>query len=362
MAVKALYVHIPFCDHICHYCDFCKVFYDEKVANQYLDCLENEFKQLSINEFETIYIGGGTPSSLNEKQLVRLMNIFKPYLNSVKEYSIELNPETMNIKKLSILKDGGITRLSIGVQTFNDQLLPYIGRVHCCQDVYDLINQAKQLGFKNISVDLMYGLPHQTIDDVKNDLLTIKSLDIQHLSYYSLILEDHTVLKIKDFQPIDEEIEYQMNQLIDQTLKEMNFKKYEVSNYAKDGYQCLHNLKYWHYENYEGIGIGACGKVDNQMKEHSRSLSHYLKGQSILKIETLSKEDHMFNHLMMSLRLVEGLNIDVFNQRYQVNFIEYYQEPLNKHIKMKHLFLNHHYLKVNPDYFYLLNAILVDFI
>ncbi len=123
------------------------------------------------------------------------MNIFKPYLNSVKEYSIELNPGNHEYKEIKYLKDGGITRLSIGVQTFNDQLLPYIGRVHCCQDVYDLINQAKQLGFKNISLDLMYGLPHQTIDDVKNDLLTIKSLDIQHLSYYSLILEDHTVYK-----------------------------------------------------------------------------------------------------------------------------------------------------------------------
>ena len=204
----SLYVHIPFCNEICSYCDFCKVLYQSQWVDDYLDKLDEELYQKEENLLYTIYIGGGTPSSLSCMQLKRLMNMLKYYSYRVKEYTVEVNPESMNEEKLKILYDGGVTRLSIGVQTFQEELLEPLHRRHHNKDVFDLMTKAKEIGFQNISIDMMYGLPYQTQKHIQNDLQIIKSLDIQHISYYSLILEEHTLLDIQHYQPIDEEKEY----------------------------------------------------------------------------------------------------------------------------------------------------------
>lgn len=362
MKTASLYVHIPFCDTICRYCDFCKVYYDHKLADEYLEVLKAELEELKIDhQLKTIYIGGGTPSSLTEEQLEFLLDMLKPYSQGIEEYCIEVNPESMDLFKLRILQQGGITRLSIGVQTFQDQLLKLIDRRHSSQQVLRLISQAQNMGFNNISVDLMYGLPEQTLADVQKDLEIVRNLDVQHISYYALILEDHTILKYKHYQPIDEEMEYQINCCIDETLKAYGYDKYEISNYAKNGFASKHNLVYWHYENYYGIGVGAASKIDDCIIEHSRSLTKYLNRTAQSQVIRQDKQETMFNHVMMSLRLTDGLDLETFQRIYDEDVRTLYQQAISKNDKRGLLEITDGHLRTTAKGMYLLNDILIDF-
>ena len=195
METRSLYVHIPFCESICSYCDFCKVYYDQKQSDLYLQRLNEELSQIEQHHLKTIYIGGGTPSALNDEQLEKLMSMLKTYSLEVEEYCMEVNPESMDYYKLKILKKSGINRLSIGVQTFQDHLLKEIDRHHNTTQVKNIIKYAKEIGFDNISIDLMYGLPKQTKEDIQKDIEVLQTLNLQHVSYYSLILEEGTILK-----------------------------------------------------------------------------------------------------------------------------------------------------------------------
>ena len=361
METRSLYVHIPFCESICSYCDFCKVYYDQKQSDLYLQRLNEELSQIEQHHLKTIYIGGGTPSALNDEQLEKLMSMLKTYSLEVEEYCMEVNPESMDYYKLKILKKGGINRLSIGVQTFQDHLLKEIDRHHNTTQVKNIIKYAKEIGFDNISIDLMYGLPKQTKEDIEKDIDVLKMLDIQHVSYYSLILEEGTILKYQNYQPLDDEQEYQWNLLIDEKLQELGFDKYEVSNYAKKGYESKHNLVYWHFENYYGVGLGSCGKNNHQIIEHSRSLTKYLNGDFKTTTIEQSKEEMMFDQVMMSLRLVEGLNLEVFKERYQEDALEIYQDAIDKNKKEGRLVIEDNFLKATKEGLYVLNDILVDF-
>lgn len=362
METTSLYVHIPFCQTICSYCDFCKVYYDKEMAWQYLEILNKELKALNIRQsLKTVYIGGGTPSALSDEQLEYLMDMLKPYVKECEEYCIEVNPESMDRYKLMILKQGGINRLSIGVQTFQNELLKKIERHHNQEQVMRIIHQAKQMGFDNISIDLMYGLPDQTLHDIQKDLDIVESLDIEHISYYSLILENNTILKYQQYQPIDSETELQLNIYIDKALKEMGFEKYEISNYAKKSYQSKHNLVYWHYENYYGIGVGAAAKIDDRIIEHSRSLTKYLQQNDCSHIVEESRKETMFNHLMMSMRLCAGLNLQDFQERYHCDACQVYEHAIEKNVKRGLLEINDGYLKTTDQGMFVLNEILLDF-
>lgn len=363
MKTNSLYLHIPFCQHICSYCDFCKVFYDQKQVDDYLEVLFEELKGLKINhKLKTIYIGGGTPSSLNDEQLELLVDMIQPYIDIDTEVTIEINPENVDYYKLDILKRGGITRLSIGVETFDDELLKLINRKHNTKQVERIIEYARKIGFNNISIDLMYGLPRQSIEHIKNDLNKLVQLNVDHVSYYSLILEDHTVLKNIKYQPIDDETEFEITELIENFLSNQGFYKYEISNFAKKGFESRHNIAYWKYDNYYGIGLGASGKIDDCLIDHSRNLNAYLKKQNIVtKIEN-TKEDTMFNHLMMSLRLVEGLDMLEFENRYGIKVTDVYQRAIDKHLKMKTLVIENNHLHASKESIRLLNEILIDFL
>lgn len=362
MKTSSLYIHIPFCLHICTYCDFCKVFYNKELVDDYLEVLKRELSDLNLNiPLKTIYIGGGTPTSLNDEQLKSLMDMIRPYINNDCEVTIETNPETLDYYKLGILKNGGVTRLSIGVETFNDNILKKINRKHTSDMVKRIIRYGHQLKFDNISIDLMYGLPDQTLQDIKDDLNIIESLNIQHVSYYSLILEDHTVLKNQNYQPLDEDSEALINQIIDEKLESLGFMKYEISNYSKKGFESLHNLTYWQYDNYYGIGLGASSKIDDCIIEHNRNLNAYLNYQDTTSKIECSKEEIMFNHLMMSLRLVKGLDLKEFKERYNKDIYDVYQVALDKHLKLKTLVIEDGYLRCNKESIKLLNIILLDF-
>lgn len=364
MKTKSIYLHIPFCEQICAYCDFCKVFYNEEQVNDYLAVLKKELQDLKIDEkLDTIYLGGGTPSSLNDEQLEWLMDIIKPYIDyKQSEVTIEVNPESIDYYKLDILKKGGITRLSIGVETFDDDLLKKINRHHTSMQVKRVIEYARKIGFDNISIDLMYGLPDQTIAQIRDDLKKAAQLNIDHVSYYALILEDHTVLKNQNYQPLDETSEGEITELIENTLEEMGFYKYEISNFAKKGYESRHNLAYWQYDNYYGVGLGACGKIDDVLFEHSRNLSAYLRRQNITTKTINTKEETMFNHLMMSLRLVKGLDLIEFEKRYGLKVTDVYQKAIDKHLKMKTLVIENDHLHATKESIKLLNEILLDFL
>lgn len=363
METNALYIHIPFCQHICSYCDFCKVYYRQDIVDQYLQVLAQELLDLKIvHPLKTIYIGGGTPSSLQPRQLKKVMDMIQPYLGSmIQEVTIEVNPESMNSEKLEILKKGGVTRLSIGVQTFQEELLKSIERFHTTKQVERLIHEAEEKGFLNISIDLMYGLPGQTLQDVIADLHFVEHLNIQHISYYALILEEHTVLKNQNYQPLDEQKEDAINEYIDARLETLGFHKYEISNYAKEGYPSLHNLAYWQFDNYYGIGLGATSKIDNCIMEHGRNLNQYIQGNLAIKKEMMDQEELMFTHIMMSLRLIKGVDLMDMKKRYHGDFLEKYQTVIQRYVDLQMLVIEENRLRCTLQSIKLLNSILLDF-
>ena len=358
---KALYIHIPFCLSICTYCDFSKLYYKKEWVQKYLQALKQEMLQNMVQEtIDTIYIGGGTPSSLDEEDLETLLKMIKPYAKNVLEYSIELNPETMNINKLKLLKKYGVTRLSIGVQTFNEKILKKINRQHSNQQVFDLINQARLLGFEDISIDLMYNLPNQTIQDIQNDLKLVKELNLKHISYYSLILEEHTILYNQGYTSMSDEEEYACNCLIINELEKMGLKRYEISNFAYKGYESLHNLVYWHHYDYYGFGLGAHGFINHKRYYNTRKLTDYFNGIFKIYEEELTLTDLMFETIMLGLRLTQGIDIKQFDLEYQVNLLKIYDNPIQKYINQKMLMIENGYLKATPLGLDFLNDILVD--
>lgn len=361
METKALYIHIPFCDHICSYCDFAKVYYREDFVEQYLDCLQEELASLPHQIMRTIYIGGGTPSSLTLPQLERLLTMIDSFVGKeTMEYTIEVNPESADLDKLGIMHEHKINRISIGIQTFQDSLLKKIERYHTSSIARQVVMNAKEMGFQHISIDLMYGLPGQTLKNIAQDLKEVSSLPINHLSYYSLILEEHTRL-YGSYQPLDEQTEGLWSDYIIRTLRQYGFHRYEVSNFALRGHESEHNKVYWHYENYYGVGIGATSKIDDQLISHSKSLTNYLKKKKTISVEHETIEDTMFNHVMMSLRLVEGLDLNEFERRYHHTIQEIYPEALSKHLSNKDLIIEDNHLKTNHT-LDLLNNILIDFL
>ena len=359
--MSSLYIHIPFCDHICSYCDFCKVFYREDWADNYLDALAYEIKEKNVDEqFDTIYIGGGTPSSLNEKQLEYLFTLIQPFSSCVKEYSIEVNPESMNENKMKLFSKYGITRLSIGSQSFNDDILKNIDRCHKADDVYKLVDMARQYNITDINVDLMYGLPHQTLDDILNDIHKITDMNVGHVSVYSLILEDHTKLNNMKYEPLDDEQDALWYDAIIHALENNGYKHYEISNFYKDK-PSLHNLVYWHYEDYYGLGVSAHSLVGNHRLENTRSLKRYINHQYLDDDIELSKQDQLFETIMMGLRLKEGLDINKLNKKFNINFKEKYKDVIEKYLNLECVEIDENFFKPTQKGFKYLNNLLVDF-
>ena len=310
--IKNCYIHIPFCNKICSYCDFCKLYYDEKFVNRYLDELEKEIKSIYKGEvLDTIYIGGGTPSSLNNKQLEKLFEILNLFNKSeTVEFTIESNFENINEEKLLIYKKNGINRLSFGLESINENNLTFLNRNITKEKINNTINSCRSLGFNNINIDLIYALPVEDISILKNDLDYIFSLDIEHISTYSLMIEDHTMLKINNIENISEELDYEMYKLICKEMKKNNYYHYEISNFSKPGYESKHNLCYWNNDNYYGFGLGASSYIDNKRITNTRSINKYLKGNYRLDIIELSNNDLIEYKIMLNLRKAEGISLE----------------------------------------------------
>ncbi len=326
--MKGLYIHIPFCESICHYCDFVKRKpKDDYMIDEYLDALEKETLSYRshFSTIDTIYIGGGTPSMLSLAQLKRLFEMLKEIKPS--EYTIEVNPESYHADKGKLFKTYGINRVSLGVQTFNETLLLSLNRKHTKPQIFHAIDHLRSLGIDNISLDLIYAIPGQTLAMLEEDLNIIKSLDIPHVSCYSLILEEKTYfyhLFLKGlFKTMDEETEALMYERVMERLKSFGYEHYEISNYAKDQQYSKHNLLYWTLGEYIGIGAGAHGFIDNHRTYNHRIISTYLHTPQE-RIELQTRELNIQDELIFGLRKMSGVHIKELEEKYQFDLFERY--------------------------------------
>ncbi|KIS07281.1 radical SAM family heme chaperone HemW [Streptococcus equi] len=324
------YVHIPFCTQICYYCDFSKVFIKNQPVDAYLEALIKEFESYQISSLKTLYIGGGTPTAITAKQLDYLLSHLQQHLqlDQLEEFTIEANPGDLTEDKIAVLRQSAVNRISLGVQTFNDKQLKQIGRSHTEAQIYTTIASLKEAGFQNMSIDLIYALPGQTIQQVKENVAKALALDIPHLSLYSLILEHHTVFMNKmrrgKLQLPTEDLEAEMFEYIISEMEASGFEHYEISNFTKPGFESRHNLMYWNNDEYFGCGAGASGYLNGIRYRNRVPIQHYLKavadGNARLSEEVLTKEEMMEEELFLGLRKKSGVSVSRFQEKFGLSF------------------------------------------
>lgn len=357
------YLHVPFCQDICSYCDFTRCRYHPVVAEKWLGAIKKEITQkLHGVSLTTMYIGGGTPSCLQLDQLNSLLAMLYPFTQNVKEYTMEVNAESLSDDKLQCMKHYGVNRISMGVQTLQDTLLQQLHRHHNASLLKDTIARIHAHGIHAISCDLMYGLPQQTMKQWQQDLQAITLWDIQHISLYALSIEEHSAFGRGGVQPMDVDAEADMYAYAISYLEKQGFLHYEISNFAKEQHRSLHNQAYWHYDDFIGIGCGASGKKNHIRYDNTRNLHTYIEQGACCSEIKLSKQDEMFEMLMMSLRLKEGLDLAVFYQRFQIDFTKQYANALQRQIDAGMLVHQQGRVYTTMKGMLLLHDVLVDFL
>lgn len=341
--IGAAYIHIPFCTHICHYCDFNKVFLKGQPVDEYLDALKKEIEMTLAEHpappLKSVFVGGGTPTSLNEDQLEKLCRIIVETLpvSNGAEFTFEANPGDLTEEKGKILHSYGVNRISLGVQTFNGELLKKIGRAHRPEHVFQTVDILKKLGFANINIDLIYGLPGQTLDDFLDTLDKAFSLNIHHFSAYSLIIEPKTVFyqmdKRGELHLPGEDAEAEMYECLLDKMEEKGYYQYEISNFSLPGYESKHNLTYWNNDEYYGFGAGAHSYVDGARRSNIYPVNKYINQclQGIMPIagkDELSKKEKMEEEMFLGLRKKEGVNISRFVEKFGDNPLELFSEEI----------------------------------
>lgn len=347
------YIHIPFCSHICHYCDFTKSL-KNRYVNDYILSLCNQINEC-IYDFDSIYIGGGTPSCLSIEEIEPLFNILDKYTN-VKEFTIEVNPENVCQEKIQFYKKHRVNRISIGVQTTNNDLLKYIGRKHNYDDVIDSVNIIRNNGINNISLDIMYGFSGQKLLDIQKDIKNVLQLKPNHLSLYSLTIEPNTVFGKRKEKKVSTQLETNAFIWISNYLISKGYYHYEIANFSIQGYESYHNLKYWNYQDFIGFGIGASSKLGNIRTTNTHNLKDYLQDNKLLSESiVLESKDLLFEKIMMGLRLEKGIQLS--NDEYL-----FYKSIIDKHVFANNITFNNFVLKVNEEARLYLHDILVDFL
>ena len=357
--MKNCYIHIPFCSKICSYCDFCKMFYNKKFVSSYLEALDREIYDVYRGEkLETIYIGGGTPSSLDISELKTLFSTLEMLDRSSScEFTIECNIENTDEEKIKLFSEVGINRISFGVESFNAKNLSLLERESSYEKVVELVSLCRKYGINNINVDLMYALPDEDIDVLRKDLEMILSLDVEHISTYSLIIEDHTKLSINGIKNISEDLDSEMYDVICDEMKKHGYSHYEISNFCKEGYESRHNLCYWNNSTYYGFGLGASGYIDNRRYSNTRSLNEYIDGNIIVEEDYLCDEDIMEYEVILNLRKSSGISLKNFLDKFEINLSDYCD--YEKLIKDGFLVLKNNHLFIPEDKWYISNEIIV---
>lgn len=355
--VKNCYVHIPFCKRICSYCDFCKLFYNTGYVSSYLEALNNEIKRNYNGEkLETLYIGGGTPSSLSIVELEELFSILSIFKKTSScELTIEANFDSITEEKIDLFKKYGVNRISFGIETTHDWISQKMNRTLDKKYVRQIISYCKKIGITNINVDLMYAFPGETLDEVEDDIDFILSLDVPHVSTYSLILEEHTKLFLENMKNISEELDAKMYELICSKLS--NFSHYEISNFAKDNLYSKHNLCYWNNDNYYGFGLGASGYLDNIRYTNTKSITYYLQEKYCYGKEEIGYYDMMEYQIILNLRTKWGISKQKFFTKYHKQLNEVF--PYSMLVYDGYLVDNDDFVFIPEKYWYLSNEIMV---
>ncbi|MFT9848616.1 radical SAM family heme chaperone HemW [Aneurinibacillus sp. REN35] len=329
---KAVYIHIPFCTNKCYYCDFNSyVTKNPQLVWDYLTALNKEMEETVRScppgDIETIFVGGGTPTFLDAKQMAYFLETVArhfPKRSKDIEFTMEANPGTTDVEKLSIMREGGVNRISFGVQSFHDELLKKIGRIHDSAQVFRSLANAKEVGFENISIDLIFGLPDQTTARFQETLDQAFALDLPHFSSYSLKVEENTLfhtLYEKDQLPLPtEDEEVTMYERLMEQMESHGYHQYEISNFAQRGFESRHNMTYWRNEYYYGIGAGAHGYVDGTRHVNAGPLAQYMqlaeKGLPRVEQFKVTRAEEMEDHMIMGLRMMQGISAPAFELRY----------------------------------------------
>ena len=370
-----VYIHIPFCKRKCYYCDF--VSYPEKyeLQEKYIDKVIQEIEEnkeiLQDNNVTTVYIGGGTPSSIKPELIKRILNKVYNYteINNIKEITIEVNPGTATKNNLQLYKNCGINRISIGLQSTNNDILNKIGRIHNFNQFLDTYKWTREAGFKNINVDLMIGIPNQTLDDVKTSLEKVVSLKPEHISVYSLIVEDETPMKklieSGKLKLPDEEDERNQYKYTKNFLELNGYKHYEISNFAKPGFESKHNLNCWEQKQYIGLGVAAHSYINGVRYSNTISLEEYLKKDSkdIKEIhETQTIDDMKKEYMLLGLRKIDGVQISKFEEKFGENPIYLFKNELKKLIQEGLLIIDLDNIKLTEKGLDLANIVWEEFV
>ena len=328
--IPSLYLHIPFCDSLCHYCDFGKVLTGTFSQEKYIDSLLIELDSLAIpdDSLNTIYIGGGTPSALKPELLTRLLSRLHSSFPSVTEFTMECNPESLSEEKVKIMSQYGVNRVSLGVQTFQSSLLSSSNRKHSKEQVFQSVSLLKKHGITNINLDFIYGIHGQTLSMIKEDIDTALFLKPTHLSFYSLQIEEGTVFYINKVKAKSDDRMSEMYKKILVNLENHGYYRYEVSNFSKVGKESLHNLTYWHDKEYFACGLGASGYVNDIRYKNTLLMNKYLAGNYRHEEEKISIYDHEFEYLMLHLRLIEGFSLDEFKKLFNKDFLSSYKKNI----------------------------------
>ncbi len=344
---RGVYIHIPFCHQICNYCDFNKVFFKNQPVDEYIEALGREMamavesKPHAFEKIETIFLGGGTPTALSAQQITRLLELIRTYIpmEHVVEFSSEANPDELSEDKLLALFEGGVNRLSMGVQSFDQDLLKRIGRTHSNEHVYETVALAKRIGFTNLSIDLMYGLPHQTMEQWKDTLRLALDLDLPHYSAYSLIVEPKTIFYIQYAKGRlalpTEDLEADMYDVLMREMEEHGLLQYEISNFAKPGFASVHNKIYWDNDEYAGFGAGAHGYVDGVRYSNHAPIRKYIDFVEsghlpILHDHEVSPLERLEEQMFLGLRKVEGVDAHTFEQKFNETILDRYRNVIEE--------------------------------
>lgn len=341
---NSLYIHIPFCENLCDYCDFPKLQYFRNFAKDYLVALKKELDSYHIdkNDIQTIYVGGGTPTALEDDLFLELLKIIKPYSEGVKEYTFEANPESLSKEKLQMMKEYHVNRLSIGVESTNDDVLKAINRHHTFKDVQTAVLNARNLGFDNINVDLIIGLPQVSKSLLIKDLDNVLTLNVDHISCYSLSVHPNTVFGIKKIEEPSGDLARDYYDIVEDKLLKNGFIHYEISNWCKPGKESLHNFTYWKDEQYYGIGMGAAGYIGNKRYRNTLSINEYLHHHYIDEEELVDNSEDKTYYLMLNLRTIFGLNLLDYQEKFHENLLKKKKKSIDK-------FINDGLLKLEDD-------------
>ncbi len=337
--VSALYIHIPFCHHLCFYCDFTKTIYNKDKVKLYLKSLRDEIDAYHIpfRSLKTIYIGGGTPSSLDIEELKELLEIVKPYTDGVEEYTFEANPESLSEEKIALLVEYGVNRISLGVQTSDDEVLLKIGRKHTFNDVVKVASLLHKYHIDNISFDLILTLPEVDTGQLCKDIDNLLALKPKHISCYALEVHDDTVFAKMGIKEADQDTIYQEYEIVNNILVSHGYHHYEVSNWGLAGYYSKHNLTYWMNEEYYGCGLGTSGYLNGVRYKNTIDLDTYNSGHYLDSSETVTESDEIEYDIMLPLRTEMGIDDNEFKKKHGYSLLETKEKEISEMIENGYL-------------------------